>query len=411
MSDTDSAAPPHARAVPPPKAVPWQGLRRAERRVAKARSIEDLRLLALRRLPRSVFDFFDGGAEDERTLDANREAFRKVRLAPKVLVDVSKVDTTADILGVPSALPVMVAPTGAAGFGWPRADVAIARAAAAHGIPYTLSTSGTASIERIAEEAGGNLLFQAYILKQREFTERLIERARAAGYLGLMITVDLPVGGKRERDYRNDFGIPFRYTPRNLAGFSLRPAWAARMLLNGIPAFENLSGLSPSASLAQAASTVGRNYDPSFGWDDLKAIRDSWPAKLVVKGVVRPDDVQRLDAMGCDAVVVSNHGGRQLDCGPASLEALPGVVAARGRMSVMLDGGIRRGSDIVKALALGADAVLVGRATLYGACAGGESGAVRALDILKEELTRTMQLCGVRSLAEIGPDLVWRDAP
>jgi (S)-mandelate dehydrogenase len=170
---------------------------------------------------------------------------------------------------------------------------------------------------------------------------------------------------------------------------------------------ENLAGLSPSTSLAQAASSVGRNYDSSFNWDDLKTIRDLWPAKLVVKGVVRPDDAERLDAIGCDAVVVSNHGGRQLDSGLGSLEALPGIIAARGGMSVMVDGGIRRGSDIVKALALGADAALVGRATLYGTCAGGESGAVRALEILSEELTRTMQLCGVRSVAEIRKDLIW----
>lgn len=376
-------------------------------RIARARSIEDLRRLAGRRLPRAVFDFFDGGAEDELTLAANREAFRKVRLAPKILVDVSTVDTSTDILGVRSALPIMVAPTGAAGFGWPNADVAIARAAADSRIPYTLSTSGTASIERIAEEAGGNLLFQAYILKRREFTERLIERARVAGYFGLMITVDLPVGGKRERDYRNDFAIPFRFTPRNLADFSRRPGWAARMLLNGVPVLENLAGLTPSANLAQAASSVGRNYDSSFDWDDLKVIRDLWPGKLVVKGVIRPDDAEKLDAIGCDAVVVSNHGGRQLDSGLGTLEALPGIVAARGGMSVMVDGGIRRGSDIVKALALGADAVLLGRATLYGACAGGESGAVRALEILSEELTRTMQLCGVRSVAEIERELVW----
>jgi (S)-mandelate dehydrogenase len=380
------------------------------RRIARARSIEDLRRLAGRRLPRAIFDFFDGGAEDELTLTANREAFRKVRLAPKILVDVSTVDTSTNILGVRSALPIIVAPTGAAGFGWPHADVAIARSAASHGIPYTLSTSGTASIERIAEEAGGNLLFQAYILKQREFTDRLIERARVAGYFGLMITVDLPVGGKRERDYRNDFSIPFRFTPRNLADFSCRPSWAARMLLSGVPVLENLAGLSPSTNLAQAASSVGRNYDSSFNWDDLKAIRDLWPSKLVVKGVIRPDDAEKLNAIGCDAVVVSNHGGRQLDGGLGALEALPGIVAARGDMSIMVDGGIRRGSDIVKALALGADAVLVGRATLYGACAGGECGAMHALDILKEELTRTMQLCGVRSVSEIQGDLVWRGA-
>ncbi len=407
MNDTEDTTGLSVPAASFRPALPYDASRRLRRRVEWARSIEDLRELAWRRLPRSVFDFFDGGAEDELTLAANREAFRKVRLAPKILVDVSTVDTSTEILGVRSALPIMVAPTGAAGFGWPRADVAIARAAASRGIPYTLSTSGTASIERIAEEAGGNLLFQAYILKQREFTKRLIERARAAGYFGLMITVDLPVGGKRERDYRNDFAIPFRFTPRNLADFSRRPGWVARMLLNGVPVLENLAGLSPSTSLAQAASSVGRNYDSSFNWDDLKTIRDLWPAKLVVKGVVRPDDAERLDAIGCDAVVVSNHGGRQLDSGLGSLEALPGIIAARGGMSVMVDGGIRRGSDIVKALALGADAALVGRATLYGTCAGGESGAVRALEILSEELTRTMQLCGVRSVAEIRKDLIW----
>jgi (S)-mandelate dehydrogenase len=219
----------------------------------------------------------------------------------------------------------------------------------------------------------------------------------------------LPVGGKRERDLRNDFGIPFRYTARNLLDFASKPGWALGMLFRGTPVFENLVGLTPWGDLASTASSVGRNYDPSFDWEALKAMRDLWPRKLIVKGVVRADDAERLATIGCDAVVVSNHGGRQLDGGVASLEALPGVAAAVGtRMSVMLDGGIRRGVDVLKALALGADAVLIGRATLYGACAGGEAGARQALAILKDEFTRSMQLCGLSSVAEIDRGAIFR---
>jgi (S)-mandelate dehydrogenase len=250
-------------------------------------------------------------------------------------------------------------------------------------------------------------LFQAYILKQRDFTMRLIARAKDAGYEGLVITVDLPVGGKRERDFRNDFAIPFRFTHRNVLDFASRPAWALAMLRRGVPQMENLAGFTPEASAAAVASSVGRNYDPSFDWDALNAMRDAWPRKLVVKGIVRPDDAERAVAMGCDAIVVSNHGGRQLDGGIATLDALPAVAAAVAkRASVLVDGGVRRGVDILKALALGAEAVLVGRATLYGVCAGGETGAARAVAILQEEFARAMQLCGVRRVAEIGPDLL-----
>ena len=374
----------------------------------QAYSIGELREQAKRRLPRAVFDFFDGGAEDEDTLRENRAAFDRVRLMPRVLVDVSSVDTGTTMLGLPSRLPLAIAPTGGVGFGWPGGDVAIARAAAKNGIPYCLSTSATASIERVAREAPGRLWFQAYIFKKREFTMQLIERARAAGYEGVMITVDLPVGGKRERDFRNDFSLPFRYTARNLIDFASRPRWGLAIARNGMPVMENLIGYTQEAvSASGLASVAGRNYDPSFDWDGLKAIRDAWPGRLIVKGVVRAQDAERLAAMGCDALVVSNHGGRQLDGGLASLDALPAVVrAVGGRVPVMVDGGIRRGAHILKALALGAQAVLVGRATLYGAAAAGEAGALRALDILREELVRTMQLCGICSVAEIGPELV-----
>jgi len=375
-----------------------------------AHSIDDLRALAKRRLPRAIFDLFDGGAEDEVTLRDNRAAYDRVRLLPKVLTDVSRVDTVTDILGVPSRLPIAIAPTGAVGFGWRHGDIAIARAAAAYGIPYALSTSATASIERVAAEAPGRLWFQAYIFRKRAFTMGLIERARQAGYEGVMITVDLPIGGKRQRDLRNGLSMPFRITRRNFLDFACCPRWSLEMLAKGVPQMENFIGYTPEPQTnTSLASVAGRNYDPSFDWDGLQAVRDAWPRKLIVKGIMRPEDAQRLAAMGCDAIVVSNHGGRQLDGGVATLDVLPSIVSAVGdRVAVMLDGGIRRGTHIVKALALGAKAVLIGRATLYGVCAGGEAGAMRALEILQDELQRSMQLCGARSVADIGSDLIFQ---
>ena len=372
-------------------------------------SIDDLRRAARARLPRSVFEFFDGGAEDELTLRANRAAFERVRLLPRVLVDVSRVDTSTSFLGEAAKLPIAVAPTGAVGFGWPGGDVAIAKAAAAYGIPYTLSTTATASIERIAREAPGRLWFQAYILKGRKFTFELIARAREAGYEALMVTVDLPVGGKRERDNRNDFAIPFRFTARNLRDFASRPGWALGMLRSGMPVMENLVGFTPEAlSATGIASSVGRNYDPSFDWDGLKAIREAWPRKLIVKGIAHPADASQVLTLGGDAIVVSNHGGRQLDGGIATLDALPAIVdAVNGKIPVLVDGGVRRGVDVVKALALGAQGVMVGRATLYGACAAGEAGARRALEILRGELERAMQLCGAPSVAAVHRGLVF----
>lgn len=376
--------------------------------IAKAYSIEDLRRAAKRRLPRAVFDFFDGGAEDELTLQDNEAAYKCLRFMPKVLKDVSTIDTGALVLGQRSAMPMAISPTGAVGFGWHGGDLAIARAAVAAGIPYTLSSTATASIERIADQAPGRLWFQAYILRNKPFLAALIERARAADYEALVITTDLPVGGKRERDFRNDFSVPFRFTPKNMWDFAQHPRWLSSIVRHGMPVMENLVGLEKQATNATAiASSVGRNYDPAFNWDSLKKIRDSWPRKLIVKGILNPDDALRLATMGCDAVVVSNHGGRQLDGALATFDALPAVVrAVDGKIPVLLDGGIRRGSDILKALALGAQGVMVGRATLYGVSAAGEAGASRAIAILKDELTRTMQLCGVRQFSEVDSSLV-----
>ena len=373
-----------------------------------AYSIEELRRLARRRIPRAVFDFIDGGAEDESTLRENSAAFARVRLQRRVLVGVAEVDTGTTILGKPAKLPLAIAPTGAVGFGWRGGDVAVAKAAAARGIPFSLSTSATASIERIAAEAPGRHWFQAYFFKDREYTFGLIERARKAGYDTVMVTADLPVGGKRERDFRNDFSIPFRFTPRNVLDFATRPAWALDMLLRGVPQLENLAGmLDHHADTRNLVSSVGRNQDAALDWEVIKRVRDAWPGKLLVKGVVHPGDAERAVSMGCDGVIVSNHGGRQLDGEIASFDALPGVVRAiGGKASVLMDGGIRRGGDIFKALARGAEAVMIGRATFYGVCAEGEEGANRALDILADELTRTMQLCGTRSIAEISRDLL-----
>jgi (S)-mandelate dehydrogenase len=377
-------------------------------RIMSAFSIEGLRVAAKRRLPRAVFDFIDGGAEDETTLRENCAAFSRVRLLRKVLVGVSRISTETTILGKSAKLPIAIAPTGAVGFGWRGGDVAVAKAAAGFGIPFTLSTSATASIERIAEEAPGRHWFQAYFFRDREYCFGLIERARKAGYDTLMVTADLPVGGKRERDFRNDFSIPFRFTPRNMLDFATRPAWALDMLLRGVPQLENLTGMAVgNTETRNIVSSVGRDQDPSLDWEVIKRVRGIWPGKLLIKGLVLPADAERAVSVGCDGVIVSNHGGRQLDGEIASFDALPGVVRAiGGKASVLLDGGIRRGSDIFKALACGAEAVMIGRATYYGVCAGGEAGARRALEILSDELMRTMQLCGARSIAEIGPGLL-----
>lgn len=395
-------ADPESRAVPPP--APRRHRRRI---VVRCRSVADLRGAAQARLPRGVFDFIDGGSDDERTLAGNSDAFARFPFRPRVLEPVGAIDTSARILEQESRAPYAIGPTGAVGFSWPRGELALAAAARQAGIPLALSSTSTVSIEHVASAGEGRLWFQCYMFRDREFTRTLIERARSAGYEALMITVDLPVGGNRERDSRNDFALPFRYTPKNLLDFARHPEWAFTMLREGTPVLANITELAESRSVAAAASSVGRNYDPDFDWTELERIRDLWGGRMIVKGVSRGDDAARLVGMGVDAVVVSNHGGRQLDGAIPTLLALPEVASAvDGRAQVLLDGGIRRGGDIVKALALGADAVLLGRATLYGVAAGGEPGASRALAILGEEMTRVMQLCGCRRIPDIAPDLL-----
>ena len=363
------------------------------RRVAAAWSIAELQRLARARLPRTVYDFYEGGAEDEQTLRANAAAFEQRKLVPRAFIDVGTVSTARPVLGVAAPLPLAIAPMGAVAYGWRDGDILLARAAAAAGIPYTLSTMAATSIERVAGEAGGRLWFQAHLLQPRERTLALVDRAQAAGYEALVISADLPVGGKRERDLRNRLAMPFRPGWRHVLEFAARPAWTAGMLWHGTPQPANVTA--PAAP----GSSIGGGFDPGFDWQALAELRARWPRKLVIKGILHPADAQRCVAAGVDAIVVSNHGGRQLDGCIASLDALPAIVrAVDGRAGVLLDGGIRRGRDILKALLSGADAVLLGRAALWGVCAGGQAGAARAIDLLRAELVTAMQLTGITRL-------------
>mgnify|MGYP000131363712 FL=1 len=375
-----------------------------------ALSIHDLRLLARRRLPRTVFDFIDGGAEDELTLAENRRAFERVRLVPRILTDVSAPTLTTQIAGTPVKAPLVVSPMGSCMLAWPQADIAIARAAAAHGIPYTLSTMSNTSIERMADAVQGELWFQLYVLKDHAFNEQLLDRAAAAGYGTLVVSVDLQSGGKRERDLRNGVSIPIRMTWRHILEGITHPHWSWKLLQGGAPDFENVRGYmgSTNADLTIAAR-VGESLDSSFDWEGLDRLRERWKGKLMVKGVLHPMDAQRAVRMGVDGLWVSNHGGRQLDGAVASADALPLVAAAVGQqVPLIIDSGVRRGVDILKARAMGAQAAAVGRAALYGAAAGGEAGAHRALEILLQELRLAMKLAGIPSLdsaAQPQPDI------
>jgi len=384
--------------------------------LSRAVNIGDLRLAAKKRLPRAIFDFFDGGAEDEIALRDNRAAWERVRLKPRVLRDVSKIDMSCEILGGPSKMPLVVAPTGGIGIGWPGADVAIASAAAQYGIPYTLSTTSTATIEAVAEaNGGGRRWFQLYILYDRDFTDKLMQRAWAAGYEALVITVDLPVGGKRERDSHNRFTQPFRPGLGQVLEAFTKPDWALRILANGgLPTLENLRGFDhkKSESLQSISSSVGQNLDSAFDYTGLKRLRDLWKGKLLVKGVARADDAARIVELGADGIWVSNHGGRQLDSARATLDTLPEIVgAAGGKVPVLLDGGVRRGADVLKALALGANAVCLGRVPLWGLGSYGVTGVTRVLEIMQAEFVQAMLQTGCTRLSAINRKIVLANFP
>ena len=382
-------------------------LRPTTRRLAKCRTIDDLRRAARRRLPRPVFDYIDGGSEDELTLRRNTAAFDDHVLLPRVLRDVDDVDLATTILGRPSSLPLALAPTGFTRMAHHEGELAASRSAARAGIPYTLSTMGTRSIERVAAESSGALWFQLYVWRDRGLAKELIERAKTAGYAALVLTVDVPVPGARERDLRNGLTIPPSLGLKTFIEGARHPHWWWNFLTRDVVSFECVSDR--AAKPSGVMQFLAEQFDPSVTWDDLDWMLQAWDGPFVLKGVVHPDDARRAADLGVTGIVVSNHGGRQLDRGPATIDALPAVVDAAGdRLEVLFDSGIRRGRDILTALALGARACLVGRAYLYGLGTAGERGVDHALALLIDELRRSMQLVGARTIAELEPYMVTR---
>ena len=381
-------------------------------RLARARNIADLREIARRRVARAFFEFMDRGTEDETQLTRNRAALDAVTLKPTVLTDVREINTATDLLGRAVPLPLAVAPTGVANMMHYQGELALARAAARAGIPFTLATSSTTAIEDIAAAATSGFWLQLYVWEDREATWSVVERARDAGAEALVVTVDTPVMANREYNDRNGFSFPVRPDPVLIADMLAHPRWLCPVmgrywLTGGTPRFVNY----PQRIGGKVTKGTSRMANSaSVTWDDIARFRDRWDGRLILKGVLTPETAEKAGAIGADAVEVSNHGGRMFDPGPAAIEALgPVVRAAPDSLSVLFDSGIRRGADILRALALGADGVLVGRATLYGLAAAGEEGALKALDILAEELRRCMALCGMRTIDEIGLDCLWKD--
>ncbi|HEX7007707.1 MAG TPA: alpha-hydroxy acid oxidase [Alphaproteobacteria bacterium] len=376
--------------------------------IHRAASIEDLRRLARRRVPRVAFDYMDGGAGSENGLTRNRAAFDRLRLVPRYLVDVTVRDLTTKLFGRRWSMPLGIAPTGLAGLIWPGADLILARAAVAADVPFILSTAATESLEEVAKVAPDHGWFQLYAGRDQDIVDDLVRRAHAAGYPVLVVTVDIPVPGKRDRDIRNGLTLPLRPRAATIVDVLSRPRWLLASARAGSPRFRNIEPYVKTARAISLAEAMAVQTAGNFDWGRLARVRDAWPGKLVVKGLMAPEDVARAAEEGADGVILSNHGGRQLDAGVAPIEILPRALeAAAGRIPVMLDSGIRQGGDVVRALALGAAFCFVARATLYGVAAGGAAGAAKALAILRDETDRTLGQLGCRSLGELGPDRLW----
>lgn len=376
-------------------------------------NIFDLRERARRRLPKGFFEFIERGAEDDRAISNNRTAFERYLLRPKVLRDVSRRSLASDILGKPSSMPLVMAPTGAAGLMWHNGEIALAKAAAAAGVPFTLSTASLTSIERIAGEAPGRLWFQLYMWPDRSMSHDLVKRVQAAGFEALMVTLDTAVAPNRECNVRNGFMLPFRVNRRNALDIALHAPWVYSVILRyllttGMPRFENFPAVLQRSLTAAPKGRSALPKNDALTWEDLRTLRQIWKGPLIVKGILHPDDAHAAVACGADAVIVSNHGGRNLDASIPPLFALPDVVERVGhRAEVFMDGGVMRGSDVIKALALGAKAVLVGRAPLWGVAVAGQAGAARALEILAEESLRVLGQLGCARVDELGPDVLW----
>lgn len=364
-------------------------------------SVEGFRSLARRRLPRMVFDYLEGGADDEKCLQRNRDVFDQWQLIPRRLVDVAQRDLSANVLGAVQPMPLLVAPMGLNGAFWPKGDIALAKAARNAGIPFMLSTAANASIEHVADQAGGDLWFQLYVVHP-SLADQLVARALTAGYRALVLTTDVAVNGTRERDLRSGFGLPFKYTPKVMLDGLLHPRWSMSLLAGGMPQMANFASQDATNVELQAA-LLSRKMDASFNWDSLARLRERWPHRLLVKGILHPDDAARCMALGADGVILSNHGGRQLDSSCSPMSVLSQIAAAHPG-KVLIDSGFRRGSDVIKAMALGAGGVLIGRPLLYGLAAAGEEGASQVLGILKDEMDRTLANTGCASIASLSAD-------
>ena len=378
---------------------------------ARALSIEELRGIARRRVPNFCLEYVEGGAEDEVTLNRNRNVFDDIGFLPRTLVNVAERDIGITLFGQYSAAPFMIAPTGFSGLLAHEGDILLARAAAEANIPFILSNASTTSLEDVVRRVGGRIWMQVYMYRTRQFVADLAARAKQVDIEALVVTTDSAIYGKREWDLRN-YARPLTLDWRNKLDVLRHPRWIMDVLVpGGMPRFANLGSLLPPGqdSVKGAASALARELDPSLSWDDIRWLRDLWPNKLIIKGILGREDAALAAAVGADGIILSNHGGRQLDGSVSAMEVLPDVVAeVGGDLAVMLDGGFRRGSDIVKAIALGADAVLCGRATTYGLAAGGAAGATRAVTILKSEVDRVIGLLGCRSMDDVdGRYVTW----
>jgi L-lactate dehydrogenase (cytochrome) len=374
-------------------------------------NIEDLRRIARRKIPRALFDYVDRGSYDEITLNANRSDLDAIKLRQRVLIDVSKISLATTLLGEPVAMPIAIAPTGLTGLIHGDGEMLAARAAEAAGTKFCLSTMSICTIEDVRSVTNQPFWFQLYVFRDREFSRSIIERARAAGCSALLVTVDLPMRGQRHMDIKHGLSVPPRITLHNIWDVATKPAWAARVLMGKRKTFGNIEAfLQKRAGMYTAGAWANENFDRSLNWRDIEWIRGLWPGKLVLKGVLDPEDAKVAATAGVDGVIVSNHGGRQLDGARSTIAALPAIVDAVGdRIEVLFDGGVRSGQDVLKALARGARACLIGRAYLYGLGALGAAGVTRALDVIRAELEVAMALTGVTDVRRVTGDVIAED--
>jgi L-lactate dehydrogenase (cytochrome) len=372
-------------------------------------NIEDLRQLARRRVPRALFDYVDRGSYDEISYRANSADLKAIRFRQRVLINADNRSLGTTMLGEKVAMPVAISPTGLTGLLHGDGEILAARAAEAAGIRFTLSTMSICSIEDVRAATKAPFWFQLYVFRDRGFSEQVIARAQAAGCTALFVTVDLPLRGQRHADIKNGLEVPPRLTLRNALDIATKPAWALSVLMGKRKSFGNIDAyLKNKGGVWAAGRWANDNFDASLSWEDVNWVRKIWPGKLVLKGVLDPDDARRAADMGADAIVVSNHGGRQLDGAPSTITALPRIADAAGdRIEILFDGGVRSGQDVLKALALGARGCMIGRAYLYGLAAMGQAGVAKALSLIGDELRVSMSLTGVQDVAQVSRDILF----